>query len=94
MCCKTTYKSTCYNLYLDLCTIGMHYDNANFTLTSSFTTDKSNFGSVDFTIYRASKIFGIYGAEIVFDTPNETAQCALATAFYSEYTGVTEIVTL
>ena len=71
----------------------MYYDNASFTLTSSFTA-KSNFGSVDFTIYRIPKVFGIYSAEVILDTPNETAQCALATAFYSEYTGVTEIVTL
>ena len=71
----------------------MHYDNANITLTSSFTA-MSNFGPVDFTIYKTPKVFGIYSAEVAFDTPNETAQCALATALYSEYTGVTEIVTL
>ena len=27
-----------------------------------------------------------------FTTPNVTAQCALATSLYTEYTGVTEVV--
>ena len=73
--------------------VGIHYDIADFAPKNSFTT-KSNFGEVDSTVYRIPEIFGIYSAEVVFNTPNETALCALATAFYSEYTGVTEIVTL
>lgn len=73
--------------------IGIHYDNTDFTVKSSFT-ENSNFGPVDFTIYTVPKFFGMYSAKAMFHTPNETAQCALATAFYSEYTGVTEVVTM
>jgi len=80
------------NLFL-LCVVGMRYDDANFTLKNNFIID-SKFGPVTFIVYRIPKQFGIYSVEATFNTPNKTAQCALATAFYSEYTGVTEIVNL
>ena len=55
---------------------------------------RSSFGFVDFTIYRVPEVFSIYGVEATFNTSSEKARCALATALYSVYTGVTEIVTL
>lgn len=81
------------NIEIFLFYVGIHYDIADFALKNNFNA-LSNFGSVDFTVYSVLEVFGIYGTEVVFSTPNETAQCALATAFYSEYTGVTEIVNL
>ena len=73
--------------------IGIHYNVADFALKKNFNAT-SRFGLVDFTIYRVPEVFGIYGAEATFDTSSKKARCALATALYSVYTGVTEIVTV
>ena len=83
----------CVQGYLIFVTIGIYYNVTDFSPMNTFTAI-SSFGSVDFTIYRVPEVFGIYGVEATFNTSNEKARCALATARYSVYTGVTEIVTL
>lgn len=82
-------------MYVLLYTVGKRFDAANFTSKGKFTAN-SDFGKVDLSIYRPKdpEIFGIYSAEAIFNTPSAMARCALATTYYSEYTGVTEIVTL
>jgi len=76
---------------------GVYYPKENFSAISphNFSSTDSDFGVVDFTVYKFPSPFSFYDIEAVLSTTDRRpARCAVATSYASAYTGVTEIISV
>ena len=96
-CCVIVCAYVCMYLRTYVFFAGVYYEKANFSSLPPhyFNSTDSDFGTVDFTVYKFPNSFSFYNIEAVLSTTDRRpARCAVATSYASAYSGVTEIVSV